>query len=44
MPAVQTRNIVMSATQFAPYRVEAYNTAHASENKIHDGESTSTVT
>ena len=28
----------MSATALAPYRVEAYNTAHASENKIHDGE------
>ncbi len=26
----------MSAVQFAPYQVEAYNTAKGSENKIHD--------
>jgi acyl dehydratase len=28
----------MSATALAPYQVEAYNTARASENKIHDDE------
>jgi acyl dehydratase len=28
----------MSDIALAPYRVEAYNTAHASENKIHDDE------
>ena len=28
----------MSATALAAYQVEAYNTAHASENKIHDSE------
>ena len=38
MPAVKPRDKAMSATALAPYRVEAYNTAHASENKIHDGE------
>lgn len=26
----------MTATSLAPYRVKAFNTAHASENKIHD--------
>jgi len=28
----------MNETALAPYRVEAYNTAHSSENKIHDDE------
>ena len=28
----------MNQVAFAPYRVEAYNTAHFSENKIHDDE------
>ena len=28
----------MSGIALAPYRVEAYNTAHFSENKIHDDE------
>src|SRR5579885_2613473 len=27
---------IMAAAQLAPYRVVAFNTAHASENKIHD--------
>src|SRR5438270_3417934 len=36
MPDTSMRDNNMSAAALAPYRVSAYNTAHDSENKIHD--------
>src|SRR5215831_2180161 len=38
MRASQRRTAAMGAVATAPYRVEAFNTALASENKIHDDE------
>src|SRR6266853_1862359 len=35
-PPPVTREDIMTAQPLAPYRVAAYNTAHDSENKIHD--------
>ena len=36
MPSNNMPNKNISAAALAPYRVSAYNTAHDSENKIHD--------
>src|SRR6266404_5739697 len=36
MPDTNMTDTNMTAAALAPYRVSAYNTAHDSENKIHD--------
>ncbi|HZE47703.1 MAG TPA: hypothetical protein VE087_12555, partial [Xanthobacteraceae bacterium] len=36
MPDTNMPDTNMTAAALAPYRVSAYNTAHESENKIHD--------